>query len=224
MKKEELQKAYEEQKREAELWKARFLSLKTSIEDNSKDYQRRSDMAYQKNMMDMYKMSAEIRSKELMQLREENRLLTEDNERLLEDFKVKYRPGIVEREKMLNEILSNQDEITKYHLESMKKANTELKMKVEEQAILIAYLKTLINDKIFDEDRAGEEIKKAYEQYQKEVRKPAHETIDADTRARIFKLREEGFSMRKIAKMEQVSLGAVHKIIHSTEKENPAEE
>ncbi len=219
MKKEELQKAYEEQKKETELWKERFMSLKESSDDSSETRHLQSDLMYQKNLNDMSATYASIKAHEAATLKAENDLLTEDNERLLEDTKMTYRAGIVERERQLKEILEKQDEWTAYHIKKLEEKNSELEKKVEEQKVLISFLKTLINDKIFDEEKAGEEIKKVYERYQQEIKKPAHSETDQETKNRIRSLRKQGFSIRKIAKMEQVSVGVVHKIIHADGEE-----
>lgn len=223
MKKEELQKAYEEQKKETELWKERFMKLKESSDDSSETRRLRSDLMYQKNLNDMSKTYATIKTQEAARLKEENALLTEDNERLLEDTKMTYRVGIVEREQQLREMLDKQDEWTAYRIKKLEEKNSELEKKVEEQSILISFLKILINDKIFDEDKAGEEIKKAYEQYRIEASKPARSETDLETKKRIRELRRQGFSMRKIAKMEQVSVGVVCKIIHAEEPDQNTE-
>ncbi len=217
MKKEELQKAYEEQKRETELWKERFMKLKESSDYSSEARRYQSDLIYQKNLNDMSNTYASIKAEEAARLKDENNILTKDNERLLEDTKMTYRAGIVEREQQLKEILEKQDEWTAYYIKKLEDKRSELEKKVEEQKVLISFLKTLINDKIFDEEKAGEEIRKVYERYQQEIKKPAHTEIDPETKKRIRDLRKQGFSMRRIAQMEQVSVGVVHKIIHAEE-------
>ena len=219
MKKEELQKAYEEQKRETELWKERFMKLKESSDCSSEARRYQSDLIYQKNLNDMSNTYASIKAEEAARLKDENDILTKDNEKLLEDTKMTYRAGIVEREQQLKEILEKQDEWTAYYIKKLEDKRSELEKKVEEQKVLISFLKTLINDKIFDEEKAGEEIRKVYERYQQEIKKPAHNEIDQETKKRIRELRKQGFSIRRIAKMEQVSVGVVHKIIHTDGEE-----
>lgn len=215
MKKGELITAYEEQKKETELWKRRYLAEKERAEAAASDLEIRhlqNKLAYEKNYTDMNKTLASIREEENIRLKEENRMLMEDNERLLEDFKVKYRPGIAERERLLEEMQSKQDEWVKYQIEKLKNENTELKAKLGKQEMTISFLKTLIRDRIYDSSEVGVELEKIY----KRVGKPGRANIDDETKNRVRFLKNEGYSMRKIAEMERISVGCVHKILHET--------
>ena len=208
MKKAELEAALKAQKEETEAWKARYLEEKK--DDPSDERHLKSSLSYQKTLYDMSQTYVNIKSKENARLKDENMLLRADNEILIDG----YRPGIAEKVRAYDAVQGNLDEMSKYQIKKLKDSNAELKQKVEEQAVLISFLKTLINDRIYDSDNAGREIEKAYEQYRIESQKPSHAKTDEETQKRIRSLREKGFSIRYIAKAEQVSVGVVHKIIH----------
>lgn len=214
-KKAELIKEVKELKAEAELWKKRYLAEKEKAEksflaENDELRHLKSTLAYQQNLNDMNKTLASIKEQENMRLKEENRQLLEDNEKFFEDFKGRYRMGVADRERQLNEILSKEEEWTKYQIEKQKKEIAELKDKNQKLEATVAYLKTLINDRLYDSNETGKELEKIY----KRIGKPGKMQIDEETQNRIRKLRLEGFSMRKIAEMEHLSVGYVHKVIH----------
>ncbi len=125
----------------------------------------------------------------------------------------------------MNETMKKSNVFTKQRVSDNEEVR-ELKKKLKECQITNEYLKAIINEKLYlnsDDELDNSILYRIFMEAGKDVEANTQSKIDDETRARIRQLREEGYSMRRIAKMEQVSVGVVHKIIHAGKISNITE-